>query len=99
MQGAERAVKVPEELERFKHLPMLASWKLLPDHPDRPAQQQEPKVVTLVNHDAEAQLCAWKLADVKANRGKTGRLSKKQQKQLFEVPIKDMVKLHLYIEV
>lgn len=99
LQGAERAVKVPEELERFKHLPMLAQWNTPSADPTSPARHQPPQVVCLVSFDPQTQFSTWKLANVKANRGKTGRLTKKQQQQLFEVAMKDLTKVHLYIEV
>ena len=85
-QGAERAVSVPDQLERFKALPMSVSWE---------GQQ---RVLSFVSCSGET--VVWQLANVAANRKVKGRaaLSKKQQQERFEVPVRALEAVHLYVD-
>ena len=92
-------MKLPLELTRFQHLPMRVCWSAPTDGAQQPASQPEPQILALVSYDAEAENTTWKLADVKVNRGKTGRLSKRKQQQQFLIHIKDMESVNLYLDV
>ena len=88
-QGAERAVSVPGQLERFRDLPMLVSW----------GGQQ--KVLSFDSLSADGSTTVWRLANVGANRKVKGRLtlSNKQRQERYELPCTqlDSVRLHLDI--
>lgn len=87
VQGAERAVRVPEQLERFRELPMLVSWQ---------GQQRVLAFDSLLGDRV-----IWALANVGANRKVKGRviLSKKQQQERFEVPLAELESVRLYLDV
>jgi ribosome maturation factor RimP len=98
--GATRAVKVPEELERFKGLPMEV---VTVDHP-------EVRVMTFVGfHDegdpadggSRADSSEWMYSDVKANRSlNKGRgLNKKARETVFVVPHSDIQRVNLHIDL
>ncbi|XP_078428818.1 uncharacterized protein LOC144701028 isoform X2 [Wolffia australiana] len=61
--GAERLLKVPEELERFKEMPMLVVYE---DENDK--NETKSGVFQLDTVDSETQLSVWKLVNVKENR-------------------------------
>ena len=87
VQGAERAVRVPEQLERFRELPMLVSWQ---------GQQR-----VLAFESLSGDQVVWRLANVVANRKVKGRasLSKKQQQERFELPLTELDSVRLYLDV
>ncbi|GER31868.1 ribosome maturation factor rimP [Striga asiatica] len=61
--GADRLLKVPDDLLRFKDLPMLVSYK---DNPNTKCQEKN-GVFFLDSIETESRCCIWKLADVREN--------------------------------
>lgn len=93
--GAERQVRVPRDLERFQHLPMLVTFQL------QDSEKTDTKVMELVAyHEADA-TAEWKLADVRQNRSGKGvsKLSKKQAGQRWTVALPAHLKINLHLEV
>jgi len=88
--GADRAVKVPDELTRFQSLPMVVRSL---DNPDS-------RIFNFVEMKAE-DMTVWKYADVKANRslGKGRGLSKKQKEALIEILVQDLDSVTLHIDL
>lgn len=88
--GADRAVKVPEDLARFQSLPMVV--KSL-DNPDA-------RILNFVEMKP-GDITAWRYADVKANRslGKGRGLSKKQKEALIDIPAQDIDSVTLHIDL
>lgn len=88
--GATRAVKVPDELERFKELAMEI------------VTADEPSVrVMAFKGFAENGDTEWMYADVKANRSlNKGRgLNKKARETVFVVKVPDIVRLNIHIDL
>ncbi len=63
VQGAERTVRVLEDLERFSHLPMKVVFAREPG-----SSTNDTKVLEFVGLDEEQQLSEWRLANVRVNR-------------------------------
>ncbi|OAY73269.1 Ribosome maturation factor RimP, partial [Ananas comosus] len=85
--GAERLLKVPEDLDRFKEMPMRVQY--MEEDPTSRHQQQKDGIFMLEVIDVETGRCAWKLADVKENRAEAGRgrpLSRKQKDWRISLP-------------
>ena len=95
LQGAERIVRIPRELERFGSLPMQVTFLKEPG-----STETNTRVLSLLEMDEEQETTRWGLADVKENRRKgVMKLSKKESAITFDLPISSLqlVKLHLEI--
>lgn len=93
VQGAERIVRVPRELQRFGSLPMQVTFVKEPG-----STETNTKVLSLIELNEEQGTSRWGLADAKANRRKgVMKLSKKEAAITFDLPISSLqlIKLHL----
>ena len=90
MQGAERAVSIPDEFERFQGLPMVV----------RTVESPEPRILEFLG-TKDDNLSLWKFADVRAHRalGKGRGLSKKQKESIYEIEKDDFVRVNLHIDL
>lgn len=97
--GAERLLKVPEDLDRFKKLPMRVQYLEEGDAGSQHRQQRE-KVFMLELIDTETGQCVWKLADVKENKtGLKGRpLSGKQKDWRLRLPFAATTRVMLFLD-
>ncbi|KAJ1702686.1 hypothetical protein LUZ63_002465 [Rhynchospora breviuscula] len=82
--GAERLLKVPEDLNRFKEMAMWVQYlDLAEDGTIKNIYEKEKEgIFVLERIELETQHCIWKLADVKENRAQAGKgrpLSRKQK--------------------
>lgn len=98
--GAERAVRVPEELQRFSDLPMRVKFAY---EDGNGVQTNILEFVELGRKeelgDAEA-MVRWKLADVRANRSGKGRgLNKKQRETIIEIPVSAIRNVNLHVDI
>ncbi|KAL0048485.1 hypothetical protein WJX82_004269 [Trebouxia sp. C0006] len=93
--GAERQVRVPQDLQRFQHLPMLVTFQL------QDSNKVDTKVMELVEYNEADSTAEWKLADVRQNRSGKGvsKLSKKQSGQRWNVALEALQKVNLHLEV
>ena len=90
--GATRTVKVPEELERFKELPMEVVT----------ADEPVARVMVFKGFGGEdSTYTEWMYADVKANRSlNKGRgLNKKARETVFVFKTQDILKLNIHIDL
>lgn len=95
--GAERMLKVPEDLNRFKDMPMRVCYA---EDAESSCLEKE-GVFLLVSVEKESENCVWKLADVKDNRdpSRKGRpLSRKQKDWRLNLPFKMHRRVTLYLE-
>ncbi|XP_027362772.1 uncharacterized protein LOC113870376 [Abrus precatorius] len=95
--GAERILKVPDDLRRFKDMPMrvLYAENIDSNCPERDG------VFLLDSIEKDSEICVWKLADVKENRDplRKGRpFSRKQKDWRLELPFNLHRMVTLYIE-
>jgi len=106
--GAERLVKVPEEFTRFGEMPMLVEYDNSSADGGEEAKQERKKTVLqfkgVNDGDEEGAVVGvvskWTLADVRANRSGKGRLlNKKQRETVIEIPIKDILKVNLHVDI
>ncbi|KAL9668051.1 hypothetical protein QQ045_002424 [Rhodiola kirilowii] len=93
--GAERLLKVPDDLTRFKDLPMRVCYV------EEVSTRVKESVFLLENIDTESGTCEWKLADVKANSNLTGKgrpLSRKLKDWRLKLPYAMFKKASLYLD-
>ncbi|MDH5716385.1 MAG: hypothetical protein OEZ22_01965 [Spirochaetia bacterium] len=83
--GAEREIKMPEELERFKDLPMKVEYN------------QEGKRLSYIYSfiKIEKNITYWKIADVKRNR-KENLLKKNNEEK--QISLNDIYKVSLFVD-
>ncbi|KAK7274981.1 hypothetical protein RIF29_16085 [Crotalaria pallida] len=94
--GAERILKVPDDLSRFKDMPMRVCYteNIEADCPE------EDGVFLLDSIDKDSEICVWKLANVKENRDplKKGRpLNRKQKDWRLKLPFNMHRMVTLYL--
>lgn len=86
--GAEREIRLPDELNRFKNLPMTVSY------------EQEGKnkkaVMNYLKMDTEKEITSWKLAGVKFNKNQ-GLTSKNTPDEII-IPVNKINKVNLYLD-
>ncbi|KAK1305135.1 hypothetical protein QJS10_CPB11g01861 [Acorus calamus] len=96
--GAERILKVPADLERFKDMPMNVLY--LEEKSE--TKYSEAQGVFMVDEiETESGHCVWRLANVKENRDALGKgrpLSRKQKDWRLRVPFTLLKRVMLYIE-
>ncbi|CAN6196904.1 unnamed protein product [Urochloa humidicola] len=100
--GAERLLKVPEDLDRFKDMAMRVQYLAEGDN-DLVSQQNLLKdgIFLLESVDTQAEHCIWKLADVKENRAEAGKgrpLNRKQRDWRLQTSFTSVKKLTLYLD-
>ncbi|EFJ52593.1 hypothetical protein VOLCADRAFT_116086 [Volvox carteri f. nagariensis] len=84
--GAERLVRVPEELPRFAELPLQVEYRT-------PDGKEVSAVLLLAGLDPSGSTSSWRLANVRANATVKGRaLSKKQLGQVLTLALADIVR-------
>ncbi|CAK0786450.1 hypothetical protein CVIRNUC_009663 [Coccomyxa viridis] len=88
--GAERIVRVPSELQRFQALPMLVTHE--------GEAEKGSQVLQLLELNTEAGTSVWGLANVRANRDKKQKLTKKQEAQRFEIPLSTIKQARLHLD-
>ncbi|KAK7309893.1 hypothetical protein RJT34_06990 [Clitoria ternatea] len=94
--GAERILKVPDDLSRFKDMPLRVCYT---EHIESNCPEKD-GVFLLDSIQTDAEICVWKLADVRENRDplRKGRpLSRKQKDWRLTLPfnLHRMVTLYL----
>lgn len=90
-------VRVPDDLERFKELPMYVQY--LEGETDL---AEKDGVLELDTLDMDAGLSVWKIANVKINREVKGRgrpLNSKQKKWRASIPFVSLKQVRLYLDV
>ncbi|XP_062189539.1 uncharacterized protein LOC133892659 [Phragmites australis] len=100
--GAERLLKVPEDLDRFKDMAMRVQYLVEGDN-DLVSKQSLLKdgVFLLESVDIQAEHCVWKLADVKENRAEAGKgrpLNRKQKDWRLQTSFTAVKKATLYLD-
>ncbi|KAG0567410.1 hypothetical protein KC19_7G132800 [Ceratodon purpureus] len=99
--GAERVVRIPQDLERFKDLPMYVRY--VETSSDSSAETPEKDgILELESVDTEVGSAKWKLADVRLNRelaGKGRGLNRKQRDWRVDLPFGSINLVRLYIDV
>ncbi|XXG66041.1 hypothetical protein AAC387_Pa05g3595 [Persea americana] len=98
--GAERILKVPDDLDRFKDMPMQVRYMEV-DTESKNCQQQE-GVFMLESLETESEHCVWKLADVKENRDESAKgrpLSRKQKDWRKRLPYEQLKRVTLYLDL
>ncbi|GIL81705.1 hypothetical protein Vretimale_1345 [Volvox reticuliferus] len=89
--GAERLVRVPDELTRFAELPLQVEYRTSDD-------KDVSSVLLFVGLDEAAGLSSWRLANVRANATVKGRaLSKRQLAQLITVPLAQISRVRIHV--
>ncbi|KAL1317495.1 uncharacterized protein LOC107643698 isoform X3 [Arachis ipaensis] len=95
--GAERILKVPDDLNRFQDMPMRVHYT----ENTESNSTEEDGVFLLESIEKESEVCVWKLADVKENRDplrKGKPLSRKQKDWRLELPFNMHRMVTLYLD-
>ncbi|XP_058097380.1 uncharacterized protein LOC131242627 [Magnolia sinica] len=108
--GAERILKVPDDLDRFKDMPMHVQYMEEDNTTEsnnnnnrsyRRQQLEMEGVFLLDSIETESGYCVWKLADVKENRDASAKgrlLSRKQKDWRLRLPFQLLRRVTLYLE-
>ncbi|CAN0929408.1 hypothetical protein LINGRAHAP2_LOCUS37052, partial [Linum grandiflorum] len=97
--GADRLLKVPDDLERFKDMAMNVCY--IEDEESNPREVEKNGVFYLESIGTETGDCVWKLADVKENRDPLSKgrpLNRKRRDWRLTLPFQMHTKVTLYIE-
>ncbi|KAH7280217.1 hypothetical protein KP509_37G056300 [Ceratopteris richardii] len=101
--GAERVVQVPDQLIRFKGLPMFVRYEEVSDNEDRTSYPVvKDSILEFVSLDPELGKSVWKLANVRANREQAGKgrgLTKKQKEWRMELPLSSLRLVRLFMDI
>lgn len=101
--GAERVVEVPDQLLRFKDLPMLVRYvEELGDESTKSGAVVKDAILELASFEIESGKSLWKLANVRANRDQAGKgrgLTKKQKEWRTELPLSSLRLVRLYMDI
>lgn len=95
--GAERILKVPDDLNRFKDMPMRVCYA---EHVESSCLEKD-GVFLLESIEKESESCVWKLANVKENRDPLSKgrpLSRKQKDWRLNLPFSWHRGVMLYLE-
>ncbi|KAL4569470.1 hypothetical protein LXL04_025108 [Taraxacum kok-saghyz] len=95
--GADRLLKIPNDLERFKEMAMRVKYVEGDDH--RCVEKEG--VFFLEAIEGESGRCIWKLADVKENRDPLSKgrpMSRKQKDWRLELPYEKVKQATLYLD-
>lgn len=95
--GVERIVRIPQELDRFKDLPMYVKYAIQGAAVGSP--EDSDGVFKLVSFDMESSYCTWSIADVRKNREQAGKgrpLTKKQREWRLQTPFDSLRLVRLY---
>ncbi|KAK9114538.1 hypothetical protein Syun_021335 [Stephania yunnanensis] len=96
--GAERLLKVPDDLERFKEMPMQVCYVAINEGP---GNTEKDGVFLLESVEAASESCMWKLANVRENRDPLAKgrpLSRKKKEWRLCLPYGSLKKVSLYID-
>jgi len=96
--GAERRLRLPDDLARFAELPMRVTYADGQDEND--GAKTATRVMLIEDIDVEAGVATWKLADVEENRpqAKKGQgMNKKQREWRLIAPFDDVVAANLFV--
>ncbi|KAJ0966325.1 hypothetical protein J5N97_027463 [Dioscorea zingiberensis] len=96
--GAERLFKVPEDLDRFKMMPMWVKYHEEAIGSKNPQEKDGVFMIDLI--DTESKHCVWKLANVKENKGEAGKgrpLSRKQKDWRLKLSFEATKRVMLYL--
>ncbi|KAM3385964.1 hypothetical protein ACQJBY_009557 [Aegilops geniculata] len=94
--GAERLLKVPGDLDRFKDMAMRVQYLA---EGDGLVSDQMDGIFMLESVDIQAEHCVWKLADVNENRAGKGRpLNRKQKDWRLQTSFDAVMKATLYLD-
>uniref|UniRef100_J3MIN4 DUF7912 domain-containing protein n=2 Tax=Oryza brachyantha TaxID=4533 RepID=J3MIN4_ORYBR len=99
--GAERLLKVPEDLDRFKDMAMRVQYLVEGDDLVLKQILQKDGIFLLEAVDIQGEHCIWKLADVKENRAQAGKgrpLNRKQRDWRLQTSFKAVKKATLYLD-
>ena len=86
------------DLQRFAELPMMVQYRSL--DVAKGVQKLRSAVLSFQGQDSETRHTSWRPANVKANRTKgTTRLGKKVAQQLLMIPLENIQKVNLYLDL
>lgn len=101
--GAERVVEVPNELLRFKDLPMFVRY--IEDDSVQGSSGQEVQkdaVLELESLEIESGKSIWKVANVRVNREQAGKgrgLTRKQKDLRIQIPLSSLRLVQLHLDI
>ncbi|KAK1423142.1 hypothetical protein QVD17_18437 [Tagetes erecta] len=95
--GADRLLRIPDDLQRFKHMAMRVKY-VEHDDPKSPGKEG---VFFLESIEVESGSCVWRLADVKENRDPASKgrpMTRKQKDWRLKLPYERLEQVTLYLD-
>lgn len=95
--GLERVVRVPQDLERFKDRNLYVEYVV-----EATESGVSSGIFRLISYDVESSSCSWGLADVRVNRGKSGKgrpLNKKQKEWRLDTPFHSLRLVRVFADI
>ncbi|KAI3729266.1 hypothetical protein L6452_17919 [Arctium lappa] len=95
--GADRLLRIPNDLERFKEMAMRVKYV----ERDDPRSVEKEGVFFLESMEVESGSCIWRLADVKENRDPSSKgrpFTRKQKDWRLELPFEMIELVTLYLD-
>jgi ribosome maturation factor RimP len=99
--GAERVVRIPQDLERFKDLPMYVRYVETSADGDADSVEKD-GILELESVDTEGGSATWKLANVRINRDLAGKgrgMNRKQRDWRAQLPFESLHVVRLYLDL
>eukprot|EP00466_Bigelowiella_natans_P009283 jgi/Bigna1/88799/estExt_fgenesh1_pg.C_380096 len=99
--GAEREIRLPDELERFASFPMRVSFR---NGSTNGGDRNEQLIMDFKNLDRDIDVTEWRLADVKANRwvdkrGKIMPLRRADKDRVIKIALDDLKQVSMHLDV
>ncbi|GJV04928.1 ribosome maturation factor RimP [Tanacetum coccineum] len=95
--GADRLLRIPGDLQRFKDMAMRVKYV----ENDDPRSKEKEGVYFLDSIEVESESSVWKLADVKENRDPKAKgkpMTRKQKDWRLELPYEKLKQVTLYLD-
>eukprot|EP00471_Norrisiella_sphaerica_P010844 CAMPEP_0184492882 /NCGR_PEP_ID=MMETSP0113_2-20130426/24503_1 /TAXON_ID=91329 /ORGANISM="Norrisiella sphaerica, Strain BC52" /LENGTH=338 /DNA_ID=CAMNT_0026877905 /DNA_START=67 /DNA_END=1083 /DNA_ORIENTATION=- len=99
--GAEREIRLPNDLHRFSQFPMLVKYR---NSSEGGIEKHEAHIMDFNGLDEDTGMTEWRLADVKANRwtdkrGKIMPIRRKDREKIFQIALQDLKQVNMHLDV
>lgn len=95
--GAERELRLPDELFRFQGLPIKITYRTMNSTKDK--EEKKEKIVTFLKREGDILSFLEYMTKDKKRKLKKQKMENNTQIKRLEIPINDLLKANLYLEV
>ncbi len=98
--GAERELRLPEELYRFKGLPLKITYKVKDTRDEANGKDKKKEmIVTFLKKEGDTISFLEYLTKEKKRKLKKQKIENKNELKTFEIKVNDLLKANLYLEI